>query len=272
MTKQVRTVYRRHRRGTVAIVLTALAAGLVFAVYPAGAANEPSGVGRDPGRPEPRRSGERLCGRIVRRHRTSPHRQPRRGPSRIPDRCAVRARGERGQHETRVHRRWRRVHGRRLVIKGGTKSTHYDYIAAGSRRSQGYQPARTDKGTGYYALSHVSFCSARQSRTSVVTSGRQERERDSADGVRETARPAGDHGHLPTIRLHARTDTTDGAGNAATTWCRIFRSGTPTRCARAIRDAVAPDGWVQSRPTQAVCSGDTPNGYRDRADGRFAQQ
>jgi len=161
MTQHVRRAYRRHRRGTAGIVvLLALAAGLVFAVLPAGAADggAPSGLGVTP-------TVVALGGQTG-------------------DCAAV---GSTAQYELRIVNPQNASYtdpvtgatftltvsaGQTLlgftasggaaadiVIKGGTKSTHYDYFAAGIGSVASDTALHAPpKGNTYYGVSHISLC------------------------------------------------------------------------------------------------------------------
>lgn len=261
MTKQVRTAYRRHRRATVVVVLLALAAGLVFAVYPAsGAGNVPSTQGVTPttvslggqsGDCAAVGSQAQYEFRIV-NPSTSTFTDPATG--------ATFSLAVTGGNQTLA---FQVVGGGAftvddLVVKGGTKSSHYDYIAAGkpvvTSDSNLHAPP---KGQTYYSISHISFC---YDEAVADIGGHVWNDKDE-DGTQDAFE--GDQaGFLITATAPGkptRTGTTDANGDYLIEDLPI--GPTYTVC-ESDPGASPPDGWVQSVPTQAVCTGDTPKGYQ----------
>ncbi len=160
MTQNVRSAYRRHRRGTAGVVaLLALAAGLVFAVLPAGAANAPSGQGVTPtvvtlGGQSADCAAVASTGarefRVVNPQDGQTYTDPATGAT-----FALTV----DTDQIFLGFTITGALAYDVVIKGGTKSTHYDYAAA----TVGAVPSDTllhapPKGNTYFAVSHITFC------------------------------------------------------------------------------------------------------------------
>ena len=159
MTQRMRPVVRRHRRGMVACLIVALAAGLVFAVLPAGSTGGASAQGVVPkivslgGQ-----SGD--CAAVsstatnefrVVNPKTKSYIDPATG---VTFKLTVK------NDETTVEFIVIGAAVEDVIVKGGTKSAHYDYLAGGP-----YAPVTWDKNlhappkySSYYEVSHVTLC------------------------------------------------------------------------------------------------------------------
>ena len=174
MTQHVRAAYRRHRKGTFAAVVAVLAAAvLVVAVVPAGATDggAPSGLGVTPtvvalggqtGDCAAVGSTAQYEFRIVNPQNAS-YSDPVTGATFT---LTVSA----GQ--TLVGFTASGGVAAYIVIKGGTKSTHYDYFDAGIGSVASDTALHAPpKGSTYYGVSHISFCYGTGSTTSLSCGG-----------------------------------------------------------------------------------------------------
>jgi hypothetical protein len=159
MTQRVRPVVRRHRRGMVACVIVALAAGLVFAVLPAGSTGGASAQGVVP-RIVTIGEHSGVCAAVsstamkefkVTNPKTKSYTDPATG---VTFKLTVK------NDETTVEFIVTGAAVEDVVIKGGSKWAHYDYLAGGPRA-----PVTWDKNlhappkySSYYEASVVSFC------------------------------------------------------------------------------------------------------------------
>ena len=262
MTRQVRSAYRRHRRGTVAIVLTALAAGLVFAVYPAAGADPPEPLNVPP--TTVNLGGQTNDCTAVGSSFTHELRivNPSNATFTDSDSGAQFALTVSANNQTLS---FQLVGGgaftvRDLVIKGGTKSSHYDYDGNGHAFVTGDSNLHAPpKGQQFYSISHISLCYDEAVADIGGKVWNDKDEQGDQDGFEDPQ-----EGFLITITAPGqptRTDTSDANGNYLVEDLPI---GNVYTVCESDPTSSAPDGWAQSKPdaTFAGCPGDMPNGYQ----------
>jgi hypothetical protein len=251
MTQKVRSVGRRRRRGMIACLLLALAAGLVFAVLPAGSTGGASAQGVVPtivnlgGQ-----SGD--CAAVgsaapnefrVVNPKTKSYVDPATG---VTFKLTVK------NDETTVEFVVTGSAVMNVVIKGGTKSSHYNYLTGGPQA-----PVTWDKNlhappkySSYYEVSHVTFCYGKVGKIAGDV-WEDSNENQAKDGF-ESLQPNW------TINLYKaggttpyRSTTTNGSGHYEFALVPLDLQYTVCET-KPTGDSST---WAQTTPVAAVCTG-----------------
>ncbi len=253
MTRRVKPVYRRHRRGLIAGLLAALTAGLVFAVLPAGAtggngASERGVVptivllGGQSGDCSAVGSTAQYEFRVV-NPKTKSYTDPATGVT-----FALTVKSSNTLLDFTV------TGGviEDVVIKGGTKSAHYDYLTGGPGEpvtwdKKLHAPPKGDD--RYYSVSHVSLCYSKVG-TIAGNVWQDSNENQAKDGFEDFQANWTINLYAPGGTTPYRSTTTDAAGHYEFKLVPLGRQYTVCE----TKPATDSSNWGQTTPTTPVCA------------------